>query len=142
MDNQNNMKTIKIYCFQYDVNKNKVFRQEYDAGEESYTKYGYDLLDPDNHEYYFHIRKDDMEAVQVHNDYKDNKIVYIYSITDDVNLALDKINEAFESGIQLTEKKLDELRKIYLSFHDERDRIKNEYPNGCKDSNAIDEHVR
>ena len=125
------METVKIYCFQYDNHKRKVFRQEYDAEED---KYGYDLLDPDNHEYCFRIRKDDMETVQVHNDYKGNKIVYIYSATDDVNLALDKINEIFESGIRSTEKKLNELRKMYLSFHDERNRIKNKYPNGRKES--------
>ena len=130
------MKTTKIYCFQYDVNDNKVFRQEYDVKED---EYGYDLSDPDNHEYCFYIRKADTEVVQVHNDHENNKIVYIYSITNDVNLALNKINEAFESGIQLTEKKLDELRKIYLSFHDERNRIKNEYPNGKKED-VLDEY--
>ena len=125
------METVKIYCFQYDTNKKRVFRQEYDTEED---KYGYDLLDPDNHEYCFRIRKDDVNTVQVHNDHEGNKIVYIYSAVDDVNLALSVINEAFETNINSIQKQLNELRMMHSLFKEERDRIKETYPNGRKES--------
>ena len=35
----------KLYCFQYDINNNKVFRQEYDVEEH---KHSYTLIDDDD----------------------------------------------------------------------------------------------
>ena len=59
--------------------------------------------------------------------------LYIYTKFNDVNYALEVINDYLIEQIENTEFALSELRNIQSMFSTERYKIKEKYPNGVKE---------
>ena len=118
--------TKKIYCFQYYVSEDTIYRYEYlaDVLNCSY------LIDIDDNDIL--IIKSDMDVVKEFKHTSDGDIVYIYTDKDDVNYALNCMIETYtdvlnqlQSGVAAAQTRLSALTAT-------SERIKEKYPTGKK----------
>lgn len=116
---------IKLYCFQYDANENMTYRRECDAEE---YKNNYFIGD----EEHIMIPKEDIDKVKLYKDNQD-KIIYMYTFTDDVNSVLDDINLYLCNEIVNAENTLQKMKDLQSKFLKEKDRIAKKYPSGKKE---------
>ena len=114
----------KLYCFQYDINNNKVFRQEYDVEEH---KYSYTLIDDDDD--FIAVPKENIDKIKTFKNSQD-RIIYVYTFTDDVNAILDDINHYFCDEIADAENTIQRMKDLQSKFLKEKDRIAKKYPSG------------
>ena len=115
---------IKLYCFQYNVNENATFRQEFDAEEYKnnyFIDYEEDIIIP----------KEDIGEVKSYKDNQD-RIIYVYTFTDDVNTALESINCYLCNELFNAEKVLQTKKDLLSKFLKEKDKIAKKYPSGKK----------
>ncbi len=119
----------KLYCFQYYTKENNMYRYEYKP--ESIDEYGYHIADKDGDT--IHVHKSAIDDPRVATNYETSeKIIYVYTLTDNVNHAMDLIHEAFKTTIQSQKKELQELEKMYIAFDKKRMEIFRKFPDGKK----------
>ena len=116
----------KLYCFQYDVNENTVYRQSFDVEHNSFGFFYHD-----NNGETIYVSDGDIDMVQTYRA-EGSKIIYIYTKTDDVNHAMDVMAEAFVTQISSMGRELHKLKNTYDTFSQEKDRINKKYPEGKK----------
>jgi hypothetical protein len=102
------------------------YRQECDAEE---YKNNYFIED----EEHIMIPKEDIGKVKLYRNNQD-KIIYMYTFTDDVNAVLDDINRHICDEIINTENTLQRMKDLQSKFLKEKDRIAKKYPSEKKEA--------
>lgn len=126
----------KLYCFQYYTEEHSICRYEYKP--ELINEYGYHIADKDGDT--IHVDKSAIDNPRVATNYETSeKIIYVYTLTDNVNHAMDLIHEAFKITIQSQKKELEELDKMFDAFEEKRTEILRKYPNGKKRQITMEE---
>lgn len=122
-------KTQKLYCFQYDIKENAVFREEYDAREYD-TSYMITVGESPN-DYDLFIEKHDVVNETAKREATDEyEIIYMYSQTDDVNHALDNMEKAIANSIKHLQKVIAKRLSDFEIFKAKKAEIKEKYPTG------------
>lgn len=122
-------KTQKLYCFQYDVKEDAVFREEYDAREYD-TSYMVTVGESPN-DYDLFIEKHDVVNETVKREATDEyDIIYMYSQTDDVNHALDNMEKAIANSIEHLQKVIAKRSSDFEIFKAKKAEIKEKYSTG------------
>lgn len=122
-------KTQKLYCFQYDIKENAVFREEYDAREYD-TSYMVTVGESPN-DYDLFIEKHDVVNETVKREATDEyEIIYMYSQTDDVNHALNNMEKAIADSIEHLQKAIAKRSSDFEIFKAKKAEIKEKYPTG------------
>ncbi len=121
----------KIYCFQWDITNNNVFRQEYDCYiNEKSSFIHFELEDGRD----ISLNKSDVEnensidAVKLDG----NTILFIYTFTDDVNRALEMFNKKITEYVNKAKNELNFYENLLGTLVDKQEYIKNKYPSGKK----------
>lgn len=132
----------KIYCFQYDITNNLIFRKEYD----------YYSINNDSEYVYFELEDDrticlNRVDVEVDNEIdvvniEGRKVIWLYTFIDDINRALDVLyrkieseREKLQAEIEAKQRNYATLSDILVIFEQKKNTIKEKYPNGVKENN-------
>ena len=117
----------KLYCFQYNLKEDLVYRQEYKARESDKYDFLFYTVGKEPNDYTSCITKDVLDKPQ-----REGDVLYVYTLVDNVNDAMDLIYEAIKITIQSKKKELEELDKMFETFDKKRLDIFREFPDGKK----------
>lgn len=112
-----------LYQFIYDTKENKVYSNAFKVTRETDDMV---IIDVDDESIYLY----NFEIGEVKSEGSD---LYLYTKFNDVNYALEVINDYFIEQIENAELALSELRNAKAMLSAERYRIKEKYPNGVKE---------
>ena len=117
----------KLYCFQYNIKEDLVYRQEYKTRESDKYDFLFYTVGKEPDDYTSYISKDTLDKPQ-----KEGDVIYVFTLTDNVNDAMDLIYEAIKTTIQSKKKELEELDKMFDTFDKKRMDMFREFPDGKK----------
>lgn len=111
-----------IYCFQYDMEENKVYRQGCVCHEyESSFMISTDEMDPYGEDIF--VRKSQLDTVKM-TDECGHMIAYIYTRNDDIHFACNLFKRAFKDIVHQKKKALDAAQRLCENFINKYDNMK------------------
>ena len=120
---------MKVYAFIYYFNTSEVYRQE----NEATGIMGDFFIRDEKYGDTVYVRGDNLDKPQIGKDGKDDSpFIYIYSLDDDVNKALELINDYFKETVELWKKKVTELELMWGKFEAKQREVAQKYPTGKK----------
>ena len=126
-----------LYCFQYDVTNDKVFKQEYTPRE---TKYYYEVIFDEAIEGYACIDKEKVAKEYVReNTIGGEKIFYVYTFNGDVNHAMELFEKELAKAIAEEEEKLGNVKRVHDTLLKKQAEMLSKYPNGVKEDGTHEE---
>ena len=115
--------TVKLYCFIYEIEDNQMYRQD-DNAEIYKDDYFYH---DDEYDESIYVQGWKIDNPQYNND-TDKPFIYMYSLNDDVNHAMELMHKSLEETVEEARKKLAYCEKILETFKEKQEYIKNKYP--------------
>ena len=123
----------KIYCFQWNVTNNQVFRQEYEYTETKYGDIFFSLGEEDDSRDVFLTKltvelEQEIDAVKIDGE----TYMYIYTFKDDVNRALELFYQENKKMYEKYKKATEFYEGILDTLSAKQKEIKAKYPEGVK----------
>jgi hypothetical protein len=126
-------KKVKLYCYIYRINDNQVYRQN-DIAE--FHKGAYFIHDENDETIYVDASKIDVPKV---SEDEDDKFIYVYSLDNDVNKAMDLIHASIQQTLDELNKKASTMQGLLNAFEEKQEYIKNKYPKGNENPERIED---
>ena len=127
----------KLYCFQYDVTNNAVFKQGYTPRE---TENNYEVIFDEETDDHAYIDKEKVAEEYVDGDIiNGRKILYVYTFNENVNHAMELFEKEFAETIAEEERKLRNIKQVHSILLEKQAEILAKYPNGVKENETYGE---
>lgn len=126
-------KKVNLYCFIYKINDNQVYKQD-DVAD--FYKGSYFIHDEDDETIYVDASK--IDVPKVGGDESD-KFIYVYSLDNDVNKAMNLMHTSIQQTLDELNKKVSTMQNLLSAFEEKQEYIKNKYPKGNENPEHIED---